>query len=77
MKKISQHLGEIIVALACVALLISAIALFKAPVGDFFDNIIAKEASVGNKVLDGIDNTDISGLFANGEGGGDADVEIV
>ena len=39
MKKISTHLGEIVIALAVVTLLISAIALFKAPIGDFFYGI--------------------------------------
>lgn len=55
MKLISEHLGEIIVALAGVALLISAIVLFKAPLGEFFTSIVTKLTGVGNKVLEGID----------------------
>lgn len=59
MKLISEHLGEIIVALAGVALLISAIVLFKAPVGDFFTSITEKLTSVGNKVLNTFDTIEI------------------
>lgn len=54
MKLISEHLGEIIVALAGVALLIAAITLFKAPIGDFFESIISKLTSIGSEVLDSI-----------------------
>lgn len=68
MKKISEHLGEIIVALAGVALLIAAITLFKAPIGNFFANIVDNETLLGNKVLQGIDDLDFSNLGANGAG---------
>lgn len=54
MKLISEHLGEIIVALAGVALLIAAIALFKAPIGDFFENITTKLTNIGDEILSGI-----------------------
>ncbi len=52
MKKIGEHLGQIIAALAGVVLLITVITLYKAPIGDFFNSIISKETDVGNKVLD-------------------------
>ena len=55
MKKISEHLGGIIASLAAVALLIAAITLFKAPIGDFFDNIIEKESNLGQNVLNTIE----------------------
>lgn len=54
MKLISEHLGEIIVALAGVALLIAAITLFKTDIGEFFANITSKLTEVGNNVLDSI-----------------------
>lgn len=54
MKKITEHLGELIVALAGVCLLISIIVLFKAPIGNFFDAIFDTEVSAGNKVVGGI-----------------------
>lgn len=55
MKKITEHLGELIVALAGVCLLISIIVLFKAPIGNFFDAIFDTEVSVGNKVVGGFE----------------------
>ena len=54
MKKISEHLGEIVVALAGIALVITAITLFKAPVGDFFSGIVKTETDAGYEMLDGI-----------------------
>ena len=70
MKKISEHLGEIIVALACVALLISAITIFDAPVSGFFNSIVEKEVALGNELLQGIENIDTSvGVGGSGSGG--------
>lgn len=60
MKLISEHLGEIIVALAGVALLVTAIVLFEAPIGDFFDGIISKLTGIGNDVLNQMDNVSIT-----------------
>ena len=60
MKLISEHLGEIIVALAGVALLIAAITLFKAPIGDFFESIITKLTSIGSDVLESIEYNGVS-----------------
>ena len=57
MKLISEHLGEIIVALAGVALLIAAITLFKAPIGTFFESIITKLTEIGDEVLSSITYT--------------------
>lgn len=54
MKKITEHLGALIAALAGVCLLISIIVLFKAPIGNFFDAIFHTEVSAGNKVVGGI-----------------------
>ena len=55
MKLIAEHLGEIIVALAGVALLIAACVVFKAEIGEFFDSIVEKLTGVGDNVLNGID----------------------
>lgn len=60
MKLISEHLGEIIVALAGVALLITAIVFFKADIGDFFSNIVSKLTGIGDKVLNNLDNVDVT-----------------
>lgn len=51
MKKVSQHLGEIIVALAAVALLVLAVTAFRGDISNFFDSIISKEQAIGDKVL--------------------------
>lgn len=69
MKKISEHLGEIIVALACIALLISAITVFSAPVSDFFSSIVSKETAMGNEIMTGIGNIDVSNIGVDGNGG--------
>ena len=62
MKLISEHLGEIIVALAGVALLITAIVFFKAELGEFFSNIVSKLTGIGDKVLNNLDNVDVTNL---------------
>lgn len=54
MKLISEHLGEIIVALAGVALLVAAIALFDGQVGNFFAKITESLTSLGSQILDGM-----------------------
>ena len=69
MKSISNHLGEIIVALACVALLISAVAFFNAPISNFFESIVDKEVGLGNTVMDGISDIDVSNIGVAGDGG--------
>ena len=56
MKLISEHLGEIIVALVGVALLIGAIIIFKPQLEEFFTNIVEKLTTVGNNVLDQFDS---------------------
>ena len=71
MKKISEHLGQIIIALAGVALLIAACVVFKAPIGDFFNNIVSKETTVGEQLLVGVENPDLSDLSGGGNGGGE------
>ena len=55
MKLISEHLGEIIVALAGVALLISAITLFDAELSTFFTSIITKLTSLGDTLVNGLE----------------------
>ena len=55
MKLISEHLGEIIVVLAGVALLISAVVFFKADISEFFDNIVATLTEKGQSMLDSIE----------------------
>lgn len=71
MKKIAEHLGEIIIGLAGVALLISAVTLFSAPVGDFFNGIVEKEVALGSQIMEGIGNIDTSvGVGGSGSGSG-------
>ena len=65
MKLISEHLGEIIVALAGVALLIAACVVFKAEIGEFFSNIVEKLTGIGDNVLDGIDVSDMDPTVPN------------
>ena len=60
MKLISEHLGEIIVALAGVALLVAACVVFKAEIGGFFNSIVSKLTGIGNNVLDGINVGDMN-----------------
>ena len=56
MKLISEHLGEIIVALVGVALLIGAIIIFKPQLEEFFTNIVEKLTAVGDNVLEQFDS---------------------
>lgn len=58
MKKISEHLGQIIAALAAIALLIGTVAVFATPMGNFFKGIITKQSDVGQEVLSGIQSLD-------------------
>ena len=58
LKSISNHLGTIIVSIACVALLISAVTLFHAPISDFFHSIVDKEKVMGGKLLEDLGDTD-------------------
>lgn len=55
MKLISEHLGEIIVAIAGVALLISCVVLFKGNISDFFENIVTTLTDKGQSMLDSIE----------------------
>ena len=57
MKKTSEYLGQIIVALVSVCLLITSVALFKAPIGDFFGNIIDAEKGTVDKFEDKFEQT--------------------
>lgn len=70
MKNISEHLGQIIVALAGVALLITAIVLFSAPIGGFFNNITDKLTDVGGSVLEQMDVAIGEDNTGSGEEGG-------
>lgn len=54
MKLISEHLGEIIVAIAGVALLVSCVVFFQDEISGFFSNIITTLTSKGNAMLDSI-----------------------
>ena len=60
MKKISEHLGQIIVALCGIVLCVCAIVVFRADIGAFFNNIVGKETGVGNQLLDGVNNPDFA-----------------
>lgn len=59
MKLISEHLGEIIVALCGVAILIGAVTFFKPQLADFFSGIIEKLTALGDDVLDEFDSIDL------------------
>ena len=65
MKKISEHLGQIIIALAGVALLIAACVVFKEPIGEFYNSIVGKEVSVAGDVLAGVEDPNLSDLSSS------------
>ena len=79
MKKISEHLGELIIALAGIILIIGIIGYFHAPIGNFFASIVTKEVSLGTTLIDGMQIGDIGvsggehGGEVGGENGGEAD----
>lgn len=54
MKLITEHLGEIIVAIAGVALLISVCVVFGDPLSEFFSEIINTLTEKGGNLLDSI-----------------------
>ena len=54
MKLISEHLGEIIVVLAGVALLISCVVFFQADITEFFENIVSTLTDKGEEMLSSI-----------------------
>ena len=60
MKLISEHLGQIIAALAAVALLITSVVFFKAPIGDFFDNTVSKMTGIGDNIVANLDDVDVT-----------------
>lgn len=63
MRKLSEQLGQIVVALASIALLACSIIVFKGPLDGFFYNVAVKECDIGQNVLDGISSGgSISGL---------------
>ena len=74
MKKISEHLGEIIVALAVVALIISVVTVFSAPVSNFFSSIVTKEVALGTEVMNGMAIGDIG---VDGSGDASAKYQII
>ena len=47
MKLVAEHLGEIILAVAGVALVVGVVLAFAEPIGDFFSEIIGKLSTVG------------------------------
>ena len=56
MKKISEHLGQIIAALAAVALLIGCVSMIGlGPITGFFGNIVEKESNVAQNMMDKIE----------------------
>ena len=69
MKKISEHLGQIVVALAGVALLVAAVVVFKAPVGEFYHSMLDKETAITDTVLEGLDGINLGDLTGGGSGG--------
>ena len=60
MKKISEHLGQIIIALVGVALLIAAVMVFRSPTGNFYDSVIDQETLAGDEILGSIENIDLN-----------------
>lgn len=62
MKLISEHLGEIIVALVGVALLIGAVVVFEDPLKNFFTNILNTLQGLGNNVLGEFADIDFSNV---------------
>ncbi len=48
MKLVTEHLGEIILAIAGVALIVGLILTFKGPISTFFNDIFGKLTQVGN-----------------------------
>ena len=60
MKKISEHLGEIIVALACLAFFISVTTMYRVPIKDFFTGLTNGLGNVPNTVLVAFDPADNS-----------------
>ena len=46
MKLVAEHLGEIILAVAGVALVVGVVLAFADPIGDFFSEIIGKLSTV-------------------------------
>ena len=54
MKLISEHLGEIIVAIAGVALLVSCVVFFQEEITGFFSNIVSTLTTKGNDMLNSI-----------------------
>ena len=60
MKLIAEHLGEIIVAIAGIALLISAVVFYKGEITDFFTNIVDTLTEKGQSMLDSI-STPVAG----------------
>lgn len=66
MKLISEHLGEIIVALAGVALLVTAVVLFKGNLADFFEGIIETLTGIGDKILNNMDNVNVTDMVSGG-----------
>lgn len=67
MKKISEHLGQIIAALAAIALLIGTVAVFRVPIGNFFNSITGRETAVGDSLLAGMDGINLSDLESSSQ----------
>lgn len=68
MKLITGKLGSIIVVLAAVALLISAVAVFSEPISSFFDEILDKEVDIAKDMMDGIDSPQASAALSTSVG---------
>ena len=47
MKLVTEHLGEIILAIAGVALIVGLILAFRQPIGDFFADVIDNLTNMG------------------------------
>ena len=78
MKSSTQHLGAIIAVLAGLCLLVCSLTVWRAPIGDFFQNVADKEIDAGDNILSGIETLDLTPSLnsAGGSGSGDAGLVI-
>lgn len=65
MKLIGEHLGQIIAALAAVAILITSVVFFKEPIGGFFGNIVEKETTIGDNIVSNMEDIDLKDFSSN------------
>ena len=77
MKKISEHLGQILVVLAGIVLLVSVLSMFSAPVSAFFGSVTDTLVEKGANMLDSIDTPEAGEGSSGGGAGGTDNYEII